>query len=165
MEEGGEGKEGCSGVGESFKRSGRRCRRHSQSPRAAQSRRECSERASEQVEGAPGPLSELGPVVSAALRGPEGSERLPKSAGAELGESSAEAPVPLHRLLCQPGSARPPPCRPRACSPGPRCPRDGLGACKGLGAPFLSRALCLLPTDPSCAPRRPRPEKLVVRAA
>ncbi|KAM7329994.1 hypothetical protein ACRRTK_011607 [Alexandromys fortis] len=52
-------------------RSGRRYRRHSQSPRAAQSLRERSERASEQASsGGAWSLSELGPVVSTALQGP-----------------------------------------------------------------------------------------------
>lgn len=59
------------GRGKSFMRSGRRYCRHSQSPRAAQSWRERSERVSERASsGDAWSLSELGPVVSTALRGP-----------------------------------------------------------------------------------------------
>lgn len=162
---------GARGAGESFMRSGRRCCRHSQSPRAAQSRRERSERVSKRVEGAPGRCLRSDRSSPPRSGNPEKSERQPKSAGAEQGEPSAEAPVPLHRLLCQPGSARPPPHQPRACSPGPSCPRDGLRACKRLAASLLFAQLSgsLPPTDRSrlrappaqagevsCAPRLAR---------
>lgn len=95
----------------------------------------------------------------------ERSKRQSKSPGAEPGEPAAEAPVPLRLLPCKPGRDRSPPRRPRALHSVPRCPRDGLRARKGLAALLRSRALRLLLTAPGCAPGRPRPEKLVVRAA
>lgn len=161
------------GAGESFMRSGRRSRRHSQSPRAARSQRERRERVSGRAgerwepgsaEGAPGHCLRSGrssPPSSVRER----SKRQTKSPGAEPGEPAAEAPVPLRRLPCKPGSDRSPPRRPRALHSVPRCPRDGLRAREGLAALLCSRALRLLLTAPGCAPGRPRPEKLVVRAA
>lgn len=130
------GRRGARGAGESFMRSGRRCRRHSQSPRAARSRRERGERASERwepasAEGAPGRRSRSGRSSSRRCGARREQKASEESASGTGRGPAGEAPVLLPRLPCQPGSARRPPRRPGARNPGPRCPRDGLGAREG----------------------------------
>lgn len=138
-------------------RSGRCCCRHSQSPRA-RSQRERSERASEHwepgsAEGAPGRCLRSG-QSSLRRSGPKRSKRQTKSPRAEPGEPAAEAPVPLRRFSCQPGSDRL--TTPPAQSPSPRHPLP-QGWSKSLrgarsSAPFPGS---LPPTDRSRLRARP----------
>lgn len=94
------------GRGKSFMRSGRRYRRHSQSPRAAQSWRERSERASERVTGTPGRCLSSGrssPPRSGGRREErEAAEECRSGAQGARGGASPTPPPPVPAGECSP---------------------------------------------------------------
>jgi hypothetical protein len=136
--------------------------------RCSESRRVRREPASKHWE--PGP-AEGAPVrclhrprrSSRPLSGAQGGARAIGESGIGAGETQLlRAPAPLsHLQLPSRGALADRPAGRRAGSSGPRSPRDGLGAAPALRFQPIARGC-----EPrGCAPGRPRPEKLVVRAA
>lgn len=97
-------------------RSGRRCRRHSQSPRAARSRRERSERASERweagsAEGAPGRCLRSGRSLPSSGAGEEQEANQESTSGAGRARGGGASPTPPPPVQAGERSLTAPPAR------------------------------------------------------
>lgn len=147
------------------------CHCHSESPRAAQSRRERWERASERsepgpAEGAPGRCLYRSRWPSPPRSGPreerdrvgESGSRAGRNPTAEDARPTQPPPAP------EPGSIAERPAGRRAGSTGPRSPRDGLGAGARLAALLPAGASRLLSIAQGCELRRPRAARRAAQA-